>query len=520
MCITLTVILQTCHPKFILQKSYLPTSFVDCSLCFFAVAGLKHELQALRNQLAKMRQQAGAPTLVPPPVAHVPLKGITPISPAPALTASPSVSPAISLAPHSSSSTGNKRGFALSGSSPFGIMASTFGGGCNRSPRAERAAPLAAAMSTGTASPVVGLAAFGSPVAERPSTIAAATTGSDLEASPGSTAASGPPAAAATPHAPAPLATDTPAAVRGGDGPVMPHAVAPLLSLTPHEHPVSDEPAFDSAVPPTAVATTPVVTDTAGLAEAPAPFGSPVASPEPTTAVANSGVALGVITATTCASSGPATPGCSATTAAMPPAAVYGNDSAELAVPQTTMPEEPSASLHSLAPAGPQHSAMPVSNAGDAQARPSDFLLLEIQTCFRLSRARLVSGFHVQGWPGPLLCCTEAKTFGGRLSAGASTHAKASHSCPALRTITIMLGNGPQPGEGFVTPGYAKGMEQGDYKTPPSGEWMSYDSAGSSDRAYLVWLVSLGGVIALDVSCHHRSEHQPSCSMQSGQGWN
>ena len=450
------------------------------------------------------------------------LTGSTPTAPTPALTANSSVSPAISLAPHSSSSTGSKRGFALSSSSPFGIMASTFGGGHSSSPAAEHAVPLVAAMSPGTASPAVALAAFGSPVTRRPSTTATATTGFDLEAAPGvlSAAASGPPAAAAPPHAPAPLATDTPAAVRGGDGLVMPVAVAPSQSLTPDDAPVSGEPVFEKEVPPTAVATTPVVTDTAGLAEAPAPFGSPVASPEPTTAVANSGVALGVITATTCASSGPATPGCSATTAAMPPAAVYGNDSAELAVPQTTMPEEPSASLHSLAPAGPQHSAMPVSNAGDAQARPSDFLLLEIQTCFRLSRARLVSGFHVQGWPGPLLCCTEAKTFGGRLSAGASTHAKASHSCPALRTITIMLGNGPQPGEGFVTPGYAKGMEQGDYKTPPSGEWMSYDSAGSSDRAYLVWLVSLGGVIALDVSCHHRSEHQPSCSMQSGQGWN
>ncbi len=108
----------------------------------------------------------------------------------------------------------------------------------------------------------------------------------------------------------------------------------------------------------------------------------------------------------------------------------------------------------------------------------------------------------------------------GRLSAGALTHAKASHTRPALRPITIMLGNGPQPGEGFVTPGFAKGMEEGDYKTPPSGQWISFDSAGSGDRAYLVWLVSLEGVIALDVSCRHGSEYQPSCSMQSGQQWN
>ena len=79
-----------------------------------------------------------------------------------------------------------------------------------------------------------------------------------------------------------------------------------------------------------------------------------------------------------------------------------------------------------------------------------------------------------------------------------------------------MVGNAPQPGEGSVTPGYAKGMDEGDYKTPPSGQWVSFDSAGSGDRAYLVCLVSLRGVIALDVSCHHGSEHQPSCSMHSG----
>lgn len=51
-----------------------------------------------------------------------------------------------------------------------------------------------------------------------------------------------------------------------------------------------------------------------------------------------------------------------------------------------------------------------------------------------------------------------------------------------------------------MTPGYAKGMDEGDYKTPPSGQWRSYDSAGSGDRAFLVGLVSLEGVIALDVS--------------------
>ena len=150
------------------------------------------------------------------------LKASTPIPCAPALTASPSVSPAISLAPHSSSSTGSKRGFAVSSSSAFGVMASAFGGGHSSSPAADHAAPLAAAMSPGTASPAVALAAFGSPVAKTPSAIAAATPGSDLEPSPGSAAASGPPAAAAPPHACAPPANDSPAAVRGGGGLVMP----------------------------------------------------------------------------------------------------------------------------------------------------------------------------------------------------------------------------------------------------------------------------------------------------------
>ena len=275
---------------FLLNESYLHSSFVDCSLCFFAVADLKDELQALRDKLAEKSQQARAPTLVPPPGLPVPtvlpgqqpapcpkamqlgnntpsaadkavtafadgslspgltlfppqaplvhpkvivdaskareptLKGSTPMPCAPAVTASPYVSPAISLAPHSSSSssTGSKRGFAISSSSAFGVMASAFGSGHSNSPAAEHAAPLAAAMSPGTASPAVALAAFGSPVAKTPSAIAAATPGSDLEPSPASAAASGPPAAAAPPHACAPPANDSPAAVRGGGGLVMP----------------------------------------------------------------------------------------------------------------------------------------------------------------------------------------------------------------------------------------------------------------------------------------------------------
>ena len=159
---------------FLLNESYLPSSFVDCFLCCFAVADLKRKLQALRNNLAEKSQQARASTLVPPPGLPVPrvlpgqepapcpkamqlgnntpsaagkaitafadgslnpgltlsppqaplvhpkvsvdaskacehtLKGSTHIPCAPALTASPFVSPAISLAPYSSS-TGNKR---------------------------------------------------------------------------------------------------------------------------------------------------------------------------------------------------------------------------------------------------------------------------------------------------------------------------------------------------------------------------------------------------------------------------
>ncbi|KAL0054814.1 hypothetical protein WJX82_002763 [Trebouxia sp. C0006] len=67
----------------------------------------------------------------------------------------------------------------------------------------------------------------------------------------------------------------------------------------------------------------------------------------------------------------------------------------------------------------------------------------------------------------------------------APEQAKASHSRPALRPINIKVRNESQPGEGFVTPGYAKGMDEGGYKTPPSGQWMSYESAGSGDRAFL-----------------------------------
>ena len=177
--------------------------------------------------------------------------------------------------------------------------------------------------------------------------------------------------------------------------------VAPPQSLTPDDAAVSDEPVFEKKVPPAAVAAAPVFTDIAGLAEAPAPFGSPVASPEPTTAVANSGADQGVITATTCASSSIATPGFTATTAAMPPVSVSGNESAELAVPETTMPEEPSGSLHSLAPAGPLHSAMPVSTAGDTQACPSDFVVVGNSDLFQtlMCKAGLRLSCTRLAWP-------------------------------------------------------------------------------------------------------------------------
>ena len=62
----------------------------------------------------------------------------------------------------------------------------------------------------------------------------------------------------------------------------------------------------------------------------------------------------------------------------VPPAAVSGNESEQPAFPETTTPEEPSASLHSLAPAGPHHSAMLVSSAGDSHARLFITLLVDI----------------------------------------------------------------------------------------------------------------------------------------------
>ena len=83
----------------------------------------------------------------------------------------------------------------------------------------------------------------------------------------------------------------------------------------------------------------PVEEDAASPSTSMAGFGSPIASPPSTTAAA--------------------------TTAALPAAAVLGDGSAELADPDSTLPEEPSTSLHAMAPAGPQESAMPALRSDD-----------------------------------------------------------------------------------------------------------------------------------------------------------
>ena len=54
-----------------------------------------------------------------------------------------------------------------------------------------------------------------------------------------------------------------------------------------------------------------------------------------------------------------ASPTAAATTTALSAAAVLGDEKAELAEPASCLPEEPSTSLHAMAPAGPQESATP-----------------------------------------------------------------------------------------------------------------------------------------------------------------
>jgi len=60
-----------------------------------------------------------------------------------------------------------------------------------------------------------------------------------------------------------------------------------------------------------------------------------------------------------------ASPTAAATTAALPAAAVLSDEKAELADPASCLPEEPSTSLHAMAPAGPQESAMPALRTDD-----------------------------------------------------------------------------------------------------------------------------------------------------------
>ncbi|DBA76101.1 TPA: hypothetical protein ACH3X1_009845 [Trebouxia sp. C0004] len=54
------------------------------------------------------------------------------------------------------------------------------------------------------------------------------------------------------------------------------------------------------------------------------------------------------------------------------------------------------------------------------------------------------------------------------------------------QAIIINLGDWslPQPGDGFVTPSLPGASAQGNYKTPPSGQWAVYDNVASSDCAY------------------------------------
>jgi len=90
--------------------------------------------------------------------------------------------------------------------------------------------------------------------------------------------------------------------------------------------------------------------------------------------------------------------------------------------------------------------------------------------------------------------------------AGAPAEDKAAPRRPALRPIAIKLRSGDclQSGEGFVTPGHPGALVQGNYKTPPSGEWAVYDSAASSDRAYQVLPVSFEAFETLEMAicCH------------------
>ncbi len=57
-------------------------------------------------------------------------------------------------------------------------------------------------------------------------------------------------------------------------------------------------------------------------------------------------------------------------------------------------------------------------------------------------------------------------------------------------------------GDGFVTPSLPGAVAQGNYKTPPSGEWVVYENAASSDRVYQVLPVTVKAFTALEIVLH------------------
>jgi len=60
---------------------------------------------------------------------------------------------------------------------------------------------------------------------------------------------------------------------------------------------------------------------------------------------------------------------------------------------------------------------------------------------------------------------------------------------PSLLTWAIAVS--PRPGHGFVTRSLPRAVAQGKYKTPPSGEWVTYENAARGDRMHQVLPVSV-----------------------------
>ncbi len=87
---------------------------------------------------------------------------------------------------------------------------------------------------------------------------------------------------------------------------------------------------------------------------------------------------------------------------------------------------------------------------------------------------------------------------------GAPAEDKAAPRRAALCPIAINLGSGGclQSGEGFVTPGHPGALAQGNYKTPPSGEWALFNSAASADRARQVLQFEAFGTLEMAICCH------------------